>query len=633
MWARWWVAGFVAGVVLGVTPSCGSSSICSPSNCSGCCDSQGQCQSGKLLLTCGINGLTCTACVPGDVCQSGECLARGSDAGCSPADCSGCCLGSQCVPGTERSGCGVSGGNCQVCSGTQICDGTGACQNTQQCQGCNDGTGTCQSGTTSAQCGSGGATCLACDGGASCQNGVCQLPPPADGGTGDAGSGDAGPGGDAGTDAGSCGPGNCSGCCSGTSCISLSNQSTGQCGTAGATCVACSGTDTCQAGSCQTPDAGSTDAGGNTDAGSGSDAGVDAGSCGPSNCAGCCNGTACIAISSESNGQCGANGLACQPCTTGTACQTGACVPTCGPANCGGGCCAGGTCITVANQGNAQCGNSGLVCNACGGAAVCETGICFALMSDAGTRGVTTLSTGSPMPPVWLQTTAQPFATSGNGAASAHVGQLVQIQALLITSHGGATDPQCPLPFVSSGGTHYCDGFDISDGSHAAVVDAFAYLGSGDTACGLPPTDGTQYSTVTGVWEDHHDSTSGADTWVVAPVTCTGAGGGPPDAGNSSVPPVTTDIHTLLSAGVVPGKYATLRGVVVGRWTATSSQAFGFAIEDPPGGPTAGIHVFNPADSGFTTSQAPNIGDYVKVVGVLTVWPTDGGPSYPEVDL
>jgi hypothetical protein len=237
------------------------------------------------------------------------------------------------------------------------------------------------------------------------------------------------------------------------------------------------------------------------------------------------------------------------------------------------------------------------------------------------------------MPPVWLQTSALPFGTNGNGAAGAYVGQLIQIQAVLTSSHGGATDPLCPLPFVSSGGTHYCDGFDISDGTHSAVVDAFAYLGSGDTACGLPPNDGTQYSMITGVWEDHHDTASGADTWVIGVASCVGAGGGAPDAGNLSTAPVTTDIHTLLTNGVVAGQYATLRGLVVGRWVATKTADFGFSIEDPAGGPTAGIHVFNPADSGFTTSLAPNIGDYVKVVGTLKVFPTDGGPSYPEVDL
>jgi hypothetical protein len=72
----------------------------------------------------------------------------------------------------------------------------------------------------------------------------------------------------------------------------VANQNNSQCGTNGVACAACTGTNVCQSGVC-------------TGAG-----------CGPGSCAGCCNGTTCVALGNESDQVCGASGIACSNCTS-----------------------------------------------------------------------------------------------------------------------------------------------------------------------------------------------------------------------------------------------------------------------------------------------------------------------------
>jgi len=104
-----------------------------------------------------------------------------SDPGsCSSASCSGCCLGSICMPGTGTSACGMGGAYCGTCQAGEICQG-GTCIGGQTCDatscpsGCCDTTGTCQNGTTESACGTGGAACKTCDSSAGevCTQGSC----------------------------------------------------------------------------------------------------------------------------------------------------------------------------------------------------------------------------------------------------------------------------------------------------------------------------------------------------------------------------------------------------------------------------------------------------------------------------
>jgi hypothetical protein len=110
-----------------------------------------------------------------------------------------------------------------------------------------------------------------------------------------------------------CGPGICDGCClaDGT-CQSGSKSSDDQtCGIGGQSCVDCRGQGSaCIDHAC----AGGTGGG--------------SGSCGPSNCAGCCTGTTttsvCVLPTTRNN--CGASGAVCQSCSTGQVCEGGRCV-------------------------------------------------------------------------------------------------------------------------------------------------------------------------------------------------------------------------------------------------------------------------------------------------------------------
>ncbi|RKH14236.1 hypothetical protein D7V77_39905 [Corallococcus sp. CA041A] len=57
--------------------------------------------------------------------------------------------------------------------------------------------------------------------------------------------------------------------------------------------------------------------------------------CNASNCNGCCNGTTCVAVSSQSNGQCGRGGNSCGACgSSAPVCQAGACVSLCQRVTC-----------------------------------------------------------------------------------------------------------------------------------------------------------------------------------------------------------------------------------------------------------------------------------------------------------
>jgi hypothetical protein len=150
-----------------------------------------------------------------------------------------------------------------------------ACENCAA--GCCDGT-TClaYASQSTSQCGTSGRACAVCASGEDCISGSCLLPP-------------------------SCDASNCaSGCCDGTTCVDYANQTTSECGTGGAACAACTGSDTCSASGVCTPPPPSCDA---------------------TSCSGgCCDGTTCVPYAAQSNGQCGTNGAACVAC--GQFCNT-----------------------------------------------------------------------------------------------------------------------------------------------------------------------------------------------------------------------------------------------------------------------------------------------------------------------
>jgi hypothetical protein len=179
----------------------------------------------------------------------------------------------------------------------------------------------------------------------------------------------------------------------------------------------------------------------------------------------------------------------------------------------------------------------------------------------------------------------------------------------LHVSTTSSTSP-CPLPYTSSTGKVYCDGFNAKDSSgNAVIVDTFSFLGS-KPGCTLPPPDGTSYSAITGVWVDSYNSTTKTDTFVLTPTVCgdmnsTGASTG-------STPAASTDIATLLAAFPDGQQVNNIKGVVIGAWSSTTS--FGFTMEDPQGGPSSAINV-SKGKTSTSASTVPKIGDLVSVSG------------------
>lgn len=163
---------------------------------------------------------------------------------CGPDNCTGCCLADSCEPGTALDACGTGGDVCSTCALGQLC--SSGCQSGSQAGGGagggNGGGGATGGGPSCVLAGSGQCATgeLFCGAGccpstnpyfcsvtnlcyptiasvrAACGNETCvECTTPA------------------------CGPGNCSGCCSGNMCVPLSGEANGSCGANGAACSAC----------------------------------------------------------------------------------------------------------------------------------------------------------------------------------------------------------------------------------------------------------------------------------------------------------------------------------------------------------------------------------------------------------
>ncbi|HEX8796861.1 MAG TPA: hypothetical protein VF765_38180, partial [Polyangiaceae bacterium] len=302
------------------TQTCGNAvTDCGPSNCKGCCVG-GVCLAGSDPTECGVGGVACSNCAQqGKTCSAGQCSTATS---CGPGNCSGCCQGNTCLPGTAPTQCGVQGLACADCTKNGMtCNQFGQCTSGQTCtpqncpNGCCNGN-VCQPGTSSNACGFGGQACQKCPSG-NCQNQICQAEP-------------------------QCNAQNCGfGCCEGNVCVS--GTSSNACGFGGQACQNCQAFgEACQGQVCQ----------GQT-------------GCNAQNCGfGCCQGNFCN--SGTSSNACGFGGQPCQNCQAfGETCQGQVCsiVGTCNAQTCPNGCCLGGACIP-GNLDNA-CGFGGQACQNC----------------------------------------------------------------------------------------------------------------------------------------------------------------------------------------------------------------------------------------------------------------------------
>lgn len=314
--------------------ACGKKvATCDATSCgSGCCVTTGGtqvCLPGTDALACGTGAGACVDCgSKGQACDPKLRVCGGTK--CDATNCAGCCVGDKCQIGTDGTACGAKGQACENCTaqgttcgalpgGGGLCEGIGRC-GPMNCGGCCDARGTCTEGIDSTSCGRGGEACNDCTPrGQVCaprdqpDGRTCVTPP-------------------------ACGPANCAGCCIGDVCTA-GNQDTA-CGAAGGQCLNCVGTNqTCGAGGVCTG----------------------APTCGPANCAGCCDGNTCVPGTAPAT--CGAGGQACRDCGAGTCNPGGTCSsPACSAANCPG-CCQGDRCL--AGFTNRACGSAGAACGDC----------------------------------------------------------------------------------------------------------------------------------------------------------------------------------------------------------------------------------------------------------------------------
>jgi hypothetical protein len=303
--------------------------VCDPSTCpNGCCEmasNEPLCVDGSENISCGSGGQACQNCQgTGDVCSAArQCVTPT----CGPGNCSGCCFGNQCIPGTSQNACGTGGQQCMNCGPGGTCGGGSCIMMTgcgpQNCTGCCQGDACIIGNPQGAACGQGGQECFICPPPSVCGESFCIEPPP---------------------DGGACGPETCGGCCD-----PFGNCQTGEnfgaCGQGGQLCQVCPPTFSCTFGFCEPPL-------------------PDAGICGPQNCSGCCDGNG-VCQNGNTLNDCGTGGSQCNICPpTATCTVAGVCQgQSCSAANCSGCCdpsnfCEGGFLDTA-------CGSAGAACSDC----------------------------------------------------------------------------------------------------------------------------------------------------------------------------------------------------------------------------------------------------------------------------
>jgi hypothetical protein len=150
---------------------------CNAATCAnGCCDGNGQCQTGTLVQSCGGKGLACVDCVTEgfDFCDPSRRSCAREVKVCNAMSCAdGCCASmggrSLCLQGDSPKACGKGGAVCASCSdlgGPGICDpSTRVCKNERcgpgNCPGCCSGND-CRVGDDQTACGANGGACEDC---------------------------------------------------------------------------------------------------------------------------------------------------------------------------------------------------------------------------------------------------------------------------------------------------------------------------------------------------------------------------------------------------------------------------------------------------------------------------------------
>lgn len=198
--------GLLFGAVAGT--GCGPSRpVCSPSTCSGCCDSGGLCVSIASAGACGARGETCKVCSLGQSCSFGACT--GGNTGAGTATGGGFATGGGAGGGFATGG-GAGGGSATGggSAGGSAAGGGAAFCNTSNCfNGCCQGTvcRTAPNNTLATSCGFGGQPCADCAALGQVCNGVTLTCNPGAGGGSAGGSAGGSPGGGAANPGDNCG--------------------------------------------------------------------------------------------------------------------------------------------------------------------------------------------------------------------------------------------------------------------------------------------------------------------------------------------------------------------------------------------------------------------------------------------
>jgi hypothetical protein len=244
---------------------------------------------------------------------------------------------------------------------------------------------------------------------------------------------------------------------------------------------------------------------------------------------------------------------------------------------------------------------------------------------DGGCSGGTIASVShlNQLPAAWASATPTDFADSLTGPAAPYMNEIVELNVSSTSLSGSPASGSCPPAFVytaTTTGKSYCDGFyaQVPDGGAEinVLVDDFSFLSSSSTCSST--FNATPLATIRGLWSDYYNSSLPAgmqDNYVIALTACSDVGVGAAYAGTGT-PTASTDIHTLLTGTTADGSTVTVSGVVVAAWGPSSSGSFGFALNDPAGGPQAGLSVSR-ASTSSSCAAAPAIGDYITVTGAF----------------
>ncbi|MBL8956426.1 MAG: hypothetical protein JNK82_36970 [Myxococcaceae bacterium] len=119
-----------SAVASGLLAACGTTpkGTCNPTQCGGCCDSDGFCQQGTSQAECGVGGAICSPCNAMQMCMAGQCVVASNAGGSGAAGGTGTTAGGTgaTAGGNLAGGTGATAGGSGATAGGNTAGGTGA---------------------------------------------------------------------------------------------------------------------------------------------------------------------------------------------------------------------------------------------------------------------------------------------------------------------------------------------------------------------------------------------------------------------------------------------------------------------------------------------------------------------------